>query len=207
MEKRAPFETKGGPSGLRRGPSSRWRTREPEGDGFGKMNFKRPRRPSGVHDRTVRDCGTWHLTTHLMHSSRWYSRYCWPLRFQPLMCRGGPSAVDRKGAMARKWLWAINTTPTTSIDLTQALQSFTFNTRASNPFQDTIKASSLSKFHNWDKWSLVISDLREREWSVCYLSLLSLGFCNCAFFFSHSYSQVTCNQSKRHQVCGGPCGV
>jgi hypothetical protein len=24
---------------------------------------------------------------------------------------------------------------------------------------------------------------------------------------SHSYSQVTCNQSKRHQVCGGPCGV
>jgi hypothetical protein len=28
-----------------------------------------------------------------------------------------------------------------------------------------------------------------------------------AFFFSHSYSQVLCKQSKRHQVCGGPCGV
>jgi hypothetical protein len=28
-----------------------------------------------------------------------------------------------------------------------------------------------------------------------------------AFFLSHSYSQVLCKQSKRHQVCGGPCGV
>jgi hypothetical protein len=41
------------------------------------------------------------------------------------------SAVSRLGATARKWLGAINTTPTTSIHLTQALQSFTFNTRAS----------------------------------------------------------------------------
>jgi hypothetical protein len=45
-------------------------------------------------------------------------------------------------------LGAINTTPTTSIHSTQAFQPFTFNTRASNPFQDTIKASNLSKFHN-----------------------------------------------------------
>jgi hypothetical protein len=28
-----------------------------------------------------------------------------------------------------------------------------------------------------------------------------------AFLLSHSCSQVTCNQSKRHQVCGGPWGV
>jgi hypothetical protein len=28
-----------------------------------------------------------------------------------------------------------------------------------------------------------------------------------AFFFSHSYSQVLYKQGKRHQVCGGPCGV
>jgi hypothetical protein len=28
-----------------------------------------------------------------------------------------------------------------------------------------------------------------------------------AFLLSHSGSQVTCNQSKRHLVCGGPCGV
>jgi hypothetical protein len=26
-------------------------------------------------------------------------------------------------------------------------------------------------------------------------------------FLFHSYSQVFCKQSKRHQVCGGPCGV
>jgi hypothetical protein len=45
-------------------------------------------------------------------------------------------------------LVAINTTPTTSIHFTQAFQLSTFNTRASNPFQDTIKASNLSKFHN-----------------------------------------------------------
>jgi hypothetical protein len=151
----------------------------------------------------------WHLVTHLMHSSCWYSRYCWPLRCSR-WCVGadrpdqgrGPSVVGRNEATARKWLRAINTTPTTSIQDTQAFQSSTFNTRASYPFQDTIKASNLSKFHNWDKWSLVISDLREREreWSVCYLTLLSLGFCNCAFFSSHSYSQDTCNQSKRHQV-------
>jgi hypothetical protein len=27
---------------------------------------------------------------------RWYSRYCWPLRFQPLMCRGGPSGLGAR---------------------------------------------------------------------------------------------------------------
>jgi hypothetical protein len=36
------------------------------------------------------------------------------------------------------------------------------------------------------------------------LLLLLLGL---AFFFSYSYSQVLCKQGKRHQVCGGPCGV
>jgi hypothetical protein len=34
------------------------------------------------------------------------------------------------------------------------------------------------------------------------LLLLLLGL---AFF--HSYSQVLCKRSKRHPVCGGPCGV
>jgi hypothetical protein len=28
-----------------------------------------------------------------------------------------------------------------------------------------------------------------------------------AFLFSHSYSQVLSKRTKRHQVCGGPCGV
>jgi hypothetical protein len=43
---------------------------------------------------------------------------------------------------------AINTTPTTSIHFTQAFQPSTFNTRARNPFQDTFKASNLSKFQS-----------------------------------------------------------
>jgi hypothetical protein len=50
----------------------------------------------GVHDRTARDCFIWHLTTHLMHYCRWYSHYCWPLRFQPLMCRGGLSELGAR---------------------------------------------------------------------------------------------------------------
>jgi hypothetical protein len=75
--------------------------------------------------------------------------------------------------MARKWLVAINTTPTTSIHLTQAFQPSTFNTRASNPFQDTIKPSNLSKFHNWEKRSLVISDLREKMIRVLFVALVA----------------------------------
>jgi hypothetical protein len=47
-----------------------------------------------------------------------------------------------------------------------------------------------------------IRDLRE---GVCVLLLLLL--LGLAFFFSHSYSQVLCKRSKRHQVCSGPCGV
>jgi hypothetical protein len=43
-----------------------------------------------------------------------------------------------------------------------------------------------------------------RERFLCSFALLSLGL---PFFFSHSYSQVLCKLSKRHQVCGGPCGV
>jgi hypothetical protein len=79
----------------------------------------------------------------------------------------------------------------------QAFQPSTFNTRASNPFQDTIKASNLSKFHNWDKWSLVISDLRERVIRVLFVALVAWLLQSC-FLPSHSYSQGTCNQSKRH---------
>jgi hypothetical protein len=111
----------------------------------------------------------------------------------------GPSAVGRKGATARKWLRAINTTPTTSIHFIQAFQSFTFNTRASNPFKDTIKASNLSKFHNWDKWSLVIRDLREKVIRVLFVALVAWLLQSC-FLLPHSCSQDTCNQSKRHQV-------
>jgi hypothetical protein len=58
MEKQAPSETKRGSSGLRCGPSGREEPEKPKGDGFGKMNYKRPRGPSGVHDWTVNDCHT-----------------------------------------------------------------------------------------------------------------------------------------------------
>jgi hypothetical protein len=44
----------------------------------------------------------------------------------------------------------------------------------------------------------------ERVRFLCSFEFLSLGL---AFFFSFSYSQVLCKQGKRHQVCGGPCGV
>jgi hypothetical protein len=113
----------------------------------------------------------------------------------------GPFAVGRIGATARKWLGAINTTPTTSIHYNQVFQSSTFNTRASNPFKDTIKASNLSKFHNWDKWSLVISDLRETERviHVIFVALVAWFLQSC-FLLPHSHSQDNCNQSKRHQV-------
>jgi hypothetical protein len=59
---------------------------------------------------------------HLMHFS--------PL-IQPLLLivvilvidvQGGSSAVDRKEATTRKWLVAINATPTTSIQIIQAIQ-------------------------------------------------------------------------------------
>jgi hypothetical protein len=53
----------------------------------------------------------------------------------------GPSAVGRMEATTRKWLVAINTTPTTSIQSIQTFHSLTFNTRASTSSQDTFKAS------------------------------------------------------------------
>jgi hypothetical protein len=47
-----------------------------------------------------------------------------------------------------------------------------------------------------------LSDLRE-----CFVRVLCALVAWIAFFLPHSCSQVNCNQSKRHQVCGGPCGV
>ena len=42
---------------------------------------------------------------------------------------------------------------------------------------------------------------------VLFVALVAWLFCNRAFFFSHSHSQVLCMRGKRHQECGGPCGV
>jgi hypothetical protein len=188
-EKQAPSETTRGPSGLRREPSGRWGTEKSEGNGFGKMNFSVLADRPGCTTGPSATAFIWHLTTHLMHYSLDiavtadrcdFSRWCTGAD-RPDQGRG-PSAVGRIGATARKWLVAINTTPTTSIHNIQAFQSSTFNTRASNPFQDTIKASNLSKFHNWDKWSLVISDLRESDSCVICRSC-RLDFAIVLFFF------------------------
>jgi hypothetical protein len=46
------------------------------------------------------------------------------------------------------------------------------------------------------------SDLRES-----FVRVLCALVAWIAFFLPHSCPQVTCNQRKRHQVCGGPCGV
>jgi hypothetical protein len=84
--------------------------------------------------------------------------------------------------------------------------SYTFNTRASNPFQDTFKASNLSKFQNWDKWSLVINDLRECD--SCFIC------CSCCLVFlivlSSSLSELSkcfVKFARDTELCGDPCGV
>jgi hypothetical protein len=52
----------------------------------------------------------------------------------------------------------------------------------------------------------VISNLRERERDPCVIC----RSCHLAFAivlsFDLSYDQLNCNQGKRHQLCGGPCG-
>jgi hypothetical protein len=37
------------------------------------------------------------------------------------------------------------------------------------------------------------------------LVFLCCSYCLVGFLLPHSCSQNTCNESKRHQVCGGPC--
>jgi hypothetical protein len=85
----------------------------------------------------------------------------------------GPSAIDRIGATARKWLEAINTTPTTSIQFIRASHSLSFNTRAFSSTKDTFKHPNLSKFHNCDQWSLVISDLRKCDFVSFHIALVA----------------------------------
>jgi hypothetical protein len=78
--------------------------------------------------------------------------------------------------------------------------NITFNTRALafTPRHNS-KDQSLSKSQIHLKHLVTC----KREIS-CSFELLLLGL---PLFFSHSYSQVLCKRGKRHQVCGGPCGV
>jgi hypothetical protein len=196
MEKQAPSETKHGPSGLGADRSDGAEPKNPKVTGSVKwiiaslrtVRGARPNRPqlplSDIWRRIKCNIAVdIAVTADRCDFSRWCAGADRPDQGR------GPSAVDRKGATTRKWLGAINTTPTTSIHKTQAFQSFTFNTRASNPFQDTIKASNLSKFHNWDKWSLVISDLRERVIYVLFVALVAWLLQSCFLLFPFLFSR------------------
>jgi hypothetical protein len=78
--------------------------------------------------------------------------------------------------------------------------NITFNTRA----------LAFTPRHNSKNQSLSKSQIHRKHLGTCErvisysFELLLLGL---PFFFSHSYSQVLCKRCKRHQVCGGPCGV
>jgi hypothetical protein len=97
------------------------------------------------------------------------------------------------------WLRAINT-PNHHNSKHPRFLNITFNTRALafTPKHNS-KDQSLSKSQIHLKHLVTC----ERE-ILCSFELLLLGL---PFFFSHSYSQVLCKRGKRHQVCGGPCGV
>jgi hypothetical protein len=90
--------------------------------------------------------------------------------------------------------------PTTTTSSIQVFWRSTFNSRALafTPRHNS-KDQSLSKSQIHFKHLVTC----ERE-ILCSFELLLLGL---PFFFFYSYSQVLCKRGKRHQVCGGPCGV
>jgi hypothetical protein len=98
-----------------------------------------------------------------------------------------------------KWLGAINT-PNHHNIRHPSFSEITFNIRAS-----AFTPRHISKDQTLSKPRIQLKHLVtcERVCS-CSFALLFLGL---PFFFSHSYSQVLCKRGKRHQVCGGPCGV
>jgi hypothetical protein len=101
--------------------------------------------------------------------------------------------------MAMWWLRAI-ITPNHHHSMYPSFLSSTFNTRAS-AFTSRHKSKE-SKPLQVPNPLQSRSDLRE---SFCSCSLCSCAWI--AFFLPHSCFQGNYNQSKRHQVCGGPCGV
>jgi hypothetical protein len=101
---------------------------------------------------------------------------------------------------ARKWLGAINT-PQPPHSLVPKFSEHPIHYKSNRLHSKTHSIDQiLSKPPNQ------LNSIRDlREGVLCsFVALVSLGFPS---FFSHSYSQVLCKQSKRHQVCGGPCGV
>jgi hypothetical protein len=98
-----------------------------------------------------------------------------------------------------KWLWAINT-PQPPQPLASKFSEDHIQYKSSSIISKTqFKRSNPLQVPNS---SQTLSDLWERDFVfICALVAWI------AFFFSHSYSQVLCKRRKRHQVCGGPCGV
>jgi hypothetical protein len=88
------------------------------------------------------------------------------------------------------------TTTTPSIQVFQTSHSIQEPVQS---IQDTIqKNQSLPKSQTHSKHLVT----RERVLLV-FFELLFLDH----FLLPHSCSSITCNQSKRHQLCGGPCRV
>jgi hypothetical protein len=94
---------------------------------------------------------------------------------------------------------AINTPLTTTLQGIKVLQPTHSIQELVHSIQDTIRLNqslSMSQFHS--------KQLVTRRESFCPCSLSSCFWI--AFLLLISCSQDICNQSKRHQLCGGPCG-
>jgi hypothetical protein len=79
-----------------------------------------------------------------------------------------PRSAEKKQRLGSGWGLYIQpqpppfTSPKHS-DLSHSIQELAIHSKTQS------KLPNLSKFHNWDKWSLVISDLRERESDSCVI--------------------------------------
>jgi hypothetical protein len=94
--------------------------------------------------------------------------------------------------------WGYKYPPTTTLQGIQVFQPTHSIQELVHSIQDTIRLNqnlSKSQFHSKQL-------VTRRESFARVLWALALGS---LFFFPISCSQQLCNQSKRHQLCGGPC--
>jgi hypothetical protein len=95
--------------------------------------------------------------------------------------------------------WGYKYPPTTTLQGIQVFQPTHSIQELVHSIQDTIRLNqslSKSQFHSKQL-------VTRRESFARVLWALALGS---LFFFPISCSQDICNQSKRHQLCGDPCG-
>jgi hypothetical protein len=96
--------------------------------------------------------------------------------------------------------WGYKYPPTTTTPSIQVFRTSHSIQELVQSIQDTIqKNQSLSKSQIHSKQIVT----REREFCSCSLSSCSW----ITFFFPILVLKSTCNQSKIHQLCGGPCRV